>query len=163
MAAPIVVVSGPSGAGKTTVARLVAAAFELSVHIRTDDFTPFVVNGRVDPWLPASAHQSDVLGGAVAAAGMQFAEGGYTVVLDGHWFTEGLDGLAQMGTRRGVPVHYAVLRVTPTTSRRSPGCTPGLPTSAITRPTWSTRRGSPRGSPRPCCPRSPPGGWSRST
>ena len=110
MAAPILVVTGPSGAGKTTVGRLVAAAFDLSAHVRSDDFMPFVVNGGVEPHLPESAHQNHVLGGAVAAAAMEFAEGGYTVVLDGHWFPEGLERLAQWCTGRGVPLHYAVLR-----------------------------------------------------
>jgi hypothetical protein len=108
--APILIVSGPSGAGKTTVGRLLAANFDLSVHIRVDDFTPFVVNGWVEPWLPESAHQSYVLGGAVAAAALQFAEGGYTVVLDGHIFPDGLDGLTVWSERRSVPLHYAVLR-----------------------------------------------------
>jgi len=110
VSAPIVVVAGPSGAGKTTVGRLVAAAFDQSAHIRSDDFTPFVVSGWIEPNLPESAHQNHVLGGAVAATAIEFAEGGYTVILDGHWFPEGLEGLAQMCTRQGVPLHYAVLR-----------------------------------------------------
>jgi predicted kinase len=108
--APILIVSGPSGAGKTTVGRLLAATFDLSVHIRVDDFMPFVVNGWVEPWLADSAHQNRVLGGAVAAAALQFAEGGYTVVLDGHIFPDGLDGLTVWSDRRSVPLHYAVLR-----------------------------------------------------
>lgn len=126
MAAPILVVTGPSGAGKTTVGRLVAAAFDLSAHIQADAFMPFVENGWVEPWLPESAHQNHVLGGAVAAAAMEFAEGGYAVVLDGHWFPEGLDGLAQWCTRRNVALHYAVLRPDLTTclarvTQRRPG------------------------------------------
>lgn len=108
--APVLVVSGPSGVGKSTVSRLVAAAFDRSVHIQMDDFTPFVVKGWVEPWLPESARQNEVLGGAVAAAAMEFAEGGYTVLLDGHVFPEGLEGLAWACVRRHVPLHYAVLR-----------------------------------------------------
>lgn len=110
MPAPILVVSGPSGAGKTTVGGLVADSFHPSVHLRTDDFATFVVNGWVDRWLPESAHQSEVMGGAVAVTAMHFAEGGYTVVWDGHLFPEGLDLLAQSCARRGVPLPYAVLR-----------------------------------------------------
>ncbi|MCU1463355.1 MAG: hypothetical protein JWO37_3430 [Acidimicrobiales bacterium] len=110
MVAPILVVTGPSGAGKTTVGRLVAAAFDPSVHIRMDDFTPFIVNGWIEPSLPEAALQNHVLGGAVAAAAMNFAQGGYTVVMDGHVFPDGLSALAQACASRGVPLHYAVLR-----------------------------------------------------
>jgi len=109
-AAPVLILSGPSGAGKTTTSRLLAATFDRSVHLRVDDFMPFVVNGWVEPWLPAAEHQNHVLGGAAAAAALQFAEGGYTVVFDGHIFPEGLAGLAPWCARRSVPLHYGVLR-----------------------------------------------------
>ena len=88
-----------------------AAAFDLSVHIRTDDFARFFVGGWIDAWRPESAHQNDVKGAAVTAAAIQFAVGGYTVVFDGHFFPEGLEGMVRMCQPRAVPVHYAVLRV----------------------------------------------------
>ena len=50
-----------------------AASYDLSGHIGTDHFTPFVVKGWVEPWLPEAAQQNRVLGGAFAAAGLQFA------------------------------------------------------------------------------------------
>jgi predicted kinase len=108
--APILIVTGPSGVGKSTVSRLVAAAHEKSAHVRGDDIMLFVVSGWVEPWLPESAHQNEVIGGAMAATAIQFAEGGYTVVLDGHLFPDSLEGLAPACQRRGVPLHYAVLR-----------------------------------------------------
>jgi len=110
VAAPILVVTGPSGAGKTTVSMLVAERFDPSVHLRTDDFLHFVANGWIDPLAAESAHQNHVLGGAFTAAAIQFAIGGYTVVLDGHIFPDGVDGIAQMGARQAVAVHYVVLR-----------------------------------------------------
>ncbi len=110
MTAPILVITGPSGAGKTTVAKLVAAAFNLSTYIRTDDFMPFIVNGWVEPSLPEASHQNHVLGGAMGAAAIQFAVGGYTVIVDGLVFRDGLDGMAEMCARRAVVLHCAVLR-----------------------------------------------------
>jgi thymidylate kinase len=110
MTPSVIAISGPSGAGKTTVSRLVADAFEPSVHIRMDAFMPSVVRGWIDPWLPEAEHQNRVLGGAVAAAAIQFAVGGYTVVLDGNLFPDGVKGLAQMAAARRVSIHYVVLR-----------------------------------------------------
>jgi thymidylate kinase len=109
-AAPIVIVTGPSGAGKTTVGRLVAGAFDRSVHLGMDDFIRFVVNGWADPSLPESAHQNRVLGGAVAIAAMHFAEDAYTVVVDGCVFPDAVEEFAAACSLRGVPLHYAVLR-----------------------------------------------------
>jgi len=108
--APILIVSGPSGAGKTTVGRVLAATFDRSVHIQADHLMFSVVSGWIEPWLPEAAHQNAVLGGAIAAAALQFAQGGYAVVLDGDFFPEALDELAPWASRHDVPLHYAVLR-----------------------------------------------------
>jgi predicted kinase len=109
--APILIVTGPSGVGKSTVSRLVAARIgERSALVRIDDFTQFVISGWVEPWLPESSHQNEVLGGAVVAAAMQFADGGYTVVVDGDVFPDSPEELARARRLRDVPLHYAVLR-----------------------------------------------------
>ena len=113
MSAPVLVVTGPSGVGKTTVGGAVASAFDPGVHLRLDDGMPWIVSGRVDPWLPEAARQNEVFGAAMAAAAMQFAAGGYAVVFDGHMFPEALtgpSGLAAWCDERGVVLHYAVLR-----------------------------------------------------
>jgi len=108
--APIIVVSGPAGVGKSTVSRLVAANFERSVHVQTDVLAAFVVNGWVEPWRPEADRQHEVVGGVLAVAAMQFAGSSYTTVVDGHLFPRGVEGLAVACAKRSVPLHYVVLR-----------------------------------------------------
>ena len=107
---PVIVVSGAPGAGKTTISHLVAAAFERSVHLRDDDFMASVVSGWVDPNLPAAAAQNEAVGGALAVSAMGFAEDGYTTVVDGYLFPDGVDGLAAACSGRDLACHYVVLR-----------------------------------------------------
>ncbi len=107
--APVIVVTGPPGAGKTTVSHLVAAAFDRSVHLKADDFMASVVSGWVDPNLPEAAAQHEAVGGAIAVSAMGFAGDGYTTVVDGYLFPDGVAGLAAACTSRGLSCHYAVL------------------------------------------------------
>jgi len=92
------------------VAGLLAQSFDPSVHLQSDAFMPFVVNGWVDPWRAESAHQNEVMGAAFGSAAIQFAVGGYTVILDGSVFPEGIEALAGFCAARNVRLHYAVLR-----------------------------------------------------
>jgi len=114
---PILVVAGPAGAGKTTIGRELAARFEASVLLPVDSFMTYVVNGWVDPWLPAADAQNDALGAAVTAAAIVFARAGYTVIVDGPLFPHGIRGMQDMCEPRGVELHYAVLRPAPAECR----------------------------------------------
>jgi len=85
----LLVVTGPPGAGKSTVARLLAERFERSVLIEGDAFFGFLARGQIEPWLPESHHQNDVVTRAAAAATGRFVEGGYATVYEGiigPWF-----------------------------------------------------------------------------
>ena len=53
MTGSILLVAGPPGAGKSTVAALVADRFERSVHLHTDDFYAWIARGYVEPWRPS--------------------------------------------------------------------------------------------------------------
>jgi len=79
----LIVVTGPPGAGKSTVARVVAGRFERSVIVTGDTFFTFVASGAIIPWLPESDAQNEVITRAAAAAAGQYARGGYTTLFDG--------------------------------------------------------------------------------
>jgi cytidylate kinase len=84
----LLVVTGPPGAGKSTVAALVADRLVRSVLVEGDAFFAFVRRGAVDPWLPESHAQNEVVTEAAAVATGRFARD-YPTVYDGvigAWF-----------------------------------------------------------------------------
>ena len=110
MPAPVIIVTGLSGVGKTTVSSRVSASFDLGVRVSIDDVERLIVAGRVEQASPGADHQNHVVGGAVFAAATQFAVGGYSTVIDGVIFPDVLPGLALACAPRGIELHYVVLR-----------------------------------------------------
>jgi len=78
----LLVITGPPGAGKTTVASLVAKQTDPSVLIARDAFFAFLAQGAIPPWLRESQAQNEVVTRAAAAATGRFAAT-YTTVYDG--------------------------------------------------------------------------------
>ncbi|GLY50469.1 AAA family ATPase [Lentzea sp. NBRC 102530] len=103
----VLVLTGPPGAGKTSVAALLArAADRPSVHLVTDEFYRAIRTGFVLPFLPEAQRQNEVVIDVIAGAVATYARGGYDVVVDGiigPWFLAPFRSL-------DVPVSYVVLR-----------------------------------------------------
>ena len=98
----LLVVAGPPGAGKSTVAAILASRAARSVLVEGDAFHGFLAEGKIPPWLPESNDQNNTVIEASAAAAGAYVNGEYTTVFDGiigPWFLDqfheatGLDAL----------------------------------------------------------------------
>lgn len=107
----IVLVSGPPGAGKSTVAaRLAGMAEGLTVHMPTDSFYTWIRSGYVPPYLPESERQNKVVLNVMIEAACAYAAGGYEVILDGVLGLWMLEPFAAACRERGLDLSYVVLR-----------------------------------------------------
>jgi predicted kinase len=111
MSAGVVILTGPPGSGKSTVAALHARTYHKAVHLHTDDFWHFIVTGLIPPYEPTSESQNHTVIEVVAGAAYTYAQGGLTTIVDGivgPWMLGHY--LAQARQHRDVALTYIVLR-----------------------------------------------------
>jgi predicted kinase len=108
--APLLLLTGSPGCGKTTVAPLVADRHELSVCLDLDWFFAKLRRGAIDPWREKAHTQNRIVLHAAAVAVAAFAGGGYFTVAEGILYPFMLDLFASACAPYGVAAHYAVLR-----------------------------------------------------
>ena len=106
----LLILTGPPGAGKTTVGPLIVAESPLAACIHSDWFWTTIVNGHVPPWESSADAQNQSVIRASAAAGIRLANAGYSVVLDGIFGPWHFEALREELVHCTAPVNYAVLR-----------------------------------------------------
>lgn len=114
--APILIVTGPPGVGKTTTAGILAERSARAVHLGSDVFFRFIRSGYVEPWKPESHDQNQIVMRIVAQAAVGYAAAGYFTIIDGiiipGWFFEPLrDALNDAGHQVACAVLRAPLSV----------------------------------------------------
>jgi cytidylate kinase len=98
----LLVVTGPPGAGKSTVAAALVGRLDPSALVEGDAFFAFLRSGAIEPWRRESREQNTTVTAASGAAAGRFVAGGLHTVFDGivgPWFLDeflaatGLDSL----------------------------------------------------------------------
>ena len=109
-ASEILILTGAPGAGKTSVARLLAQHWQRSVHLESDRFFEFVANGYVEPWRSAAHGQNQAVMKIVGEAAAGYVRAGYSTVIDGIVLPGGFfEPLRDALRDQGLAVAYAVL------------------------------------------------------
>ena len=80
----IYVITGPPGAGKTSLSQALLKSVEFGLHIPVDDLRGWVKSGMSDsvPWTEETERQFQIAERAACAVARTYDQAGFTVVID---------------------------------------------------------------------------------
>jgi broad-specificity NMP kinase len=108
--APLLLLTGSPGCGKTTVAPLVADRHEPSACLDLDWFFAKLRRGAIEPWRAEAHAQNRTVLRAAAQAVAVFAADGYVTVAEGILYPFMVDLFEAACEPSGIALAYAVLR-----------------------------------------------------
>lgn len=109
---PILIVSGPPAAGKTTLCRFLASQVPFGIHIPVDDLREWVLGGISHPipdWNEETARQFLLAEGGAADLAKRYSAAGFTVVLDHCRLPENIEAWVDREFQEAAPIKVAVL------------------------------------------------------
>lgn len=112
MSGSVLILTGPPGAGKSTVADILArGSARPAVHLHSDDFYDrYIKSGFVLPWLPEAQRQNEAVVVAIVAAAFAYAAGGYFTIVDGIVLPLFLAPYREAARAQTITLDYLVLR-----------------------------------------------------
>lgn len=110
--APVYLLSGTPGSGKSSVAAVLMRCFRFGLHIPVDDLREWVVSGHAPPvpsWTEETTRQFTLARQSAADVARRYAEAGFAVALDDVMFPEEAERLL-VRPLVGLELHKILLR-----------------------------------------------------
>jgi chloramphenicol 3-O-phosphotransferase len=111
MSAQLVIVSGPTNAGKSSAAEALCERYDRMLHIDVSVLRDFLRMGRLRPWdaSPDGRRQRGLLIASACDMARRFVEAGYGVVIDDIVTRDDLPAYREALRGLGAPVHLVLL------------------------------------------------------